>query len=209
MGARFPAPPGRRETASGQLRVWATSLHANRALLEADIANLEAARDRCSPLAVFMTAAAPGLITHMTANQHYASHEEYVGALADAMKAEYDAIHAAGFVLQFDCPDLASWGRTTYPYPGATFEDWRRVARQNVEATQRSDAGHPARGYEDACVLGELRRAAYPRRRDRYATSSTYSYTRDPPGSRSEHPTRAMSMSGPFSRMSSCLRVKS
>ena len=28
-------------------------------------------------------------------------------ALADLMKAEYDAIHRAGFVLQLDCPDLA------------------------------------------------------------------------------------------------------
>jgi 5-methyltetrahydropteroyltriglutamate--homocysteine methyltransferase len=117
--------------------------YVNRGLLEADIANLEAARDACSPLAVFMTAAAPGLITHMTANQHYSSHEEYVGALAEAMKTEYDAIHAAGFVIQFDCPDLASWGRTTYPYPGATFEDWRRVARLNVEALNEATRDIP------------------------------------------------------------------
>ena len=33
--------------------------------------------------------------------------EEYVFALADVMRREYEAIVAAGFVLQIDCPDLA------------------------------------------------------------------------------------------------------
>jgi len=56
---------------------------------------------------VFMSAASPGVISLYLANQYYPSSEEYIGALAEAMKTEYDAIHAAGLLLQLDCPDLA------------------------------------------------------------------------------------------------------
>jgi 5-methyltetrahydropteroyltriglutamate--homocysteine methyltransferase len=54
-----------------------------------------------------MSAASPGVIAIFQQNQYYGSDEEYIAALADAMKTEYDAIHAAGLVLQLDCPDLA------------------------------------------------------------------------------------------------------
>ena len=55
-----------------------------------------------------MTAASPGVIALFMPNQFYGSDDEYISALADAMKEEYDAIHAAGIVLQIDCPDLAA-----------------------------------------------------------------------------------------------------
>lgn len=45
-------------------------------------------------------------------NRYYPSTDEYQFALAEAMKAEYDAIYQAGLVLQLDCPDLAcDWAR--------------------------------------------------------------------------------------------------
>lgn len=81
---------------------------------QTDIDNLRAAVDGSGARDAFMTAASPGVIAVFLANRHYASHEEYVFALADAMKVEYDLIHEAGFVLQVDCPDLAmarhTWG---------------------------------------------------------------------------------------------------
>jgi 5-methyltetrahydropteroyltriglutamate--homocysteine methyltransferase len=40
-------------------------------------------------------------------NAHYDSHERYIMALAREMRKEYELIHARGFVLQLDCPDLA------------------------------------------------------------------------------------------------------
>ena len=55
----------------------------------------------------FMNAASPGVISAFQSNHYYASHEAYVDAIVAAMKPEYDAIVAAGFVLQLDCPDLA------------------------------------------------------------------------------------------------------
>ena len=51
--------------------------------------------------------ASPGIIATYLPNRHYASDHDYVWAIAEAMKTEYDAIHQAGFTLQLDCPDLA------------------------------------------------------------------------------------------------------
>ena len=55
----------------------------------------------------FMTAPSPGIVATTMINQHYASHEAYLMALADALSNEYRAIHEAGHVLQIDSPDLA------------------------------------------------------------------------------------------------------
>jgi 5-methyltetrahydropteroyltriglutamate--homocysteine methyltransferase len=116
--------------------------YANREPLDADIANLRAAAEASSPHDVFMSAASPGVISLFLQNQHYGSHEEYLEALADAMKTEYDAIHEAGFVLQIDCPDLAM-GRHIQ-FPDATLEDWRRTVRTHVDALNRATRDIPA-----------------------------------------------------------------
>jgi 5-methyltetrahydropteroyltriglutamate--homocysteine methyltransferase len=55
----------------------------------------------------FMTAVSPGTAATILLNAHYDSHERYIAALAREMKKEYELIHARGFVLQLDCPDLA------------------------------------------------------------------------------------------------------
>ena len=55
----------------------------------------------------FMTAPSPGIVATTMINQHYASHEDYMMALATALGHEYRAIHEAGLVLQIDSPDLA------------------------------------------------------------------------------------------------------
>ena len=75
--------------------------------VERDIARLKAAVGG-RPCEVFMTAVSPGQAARFLGNAYYPSHEAYLRALGKAMKREYDAIAAAGFVLQVDCPDLAS-----------------------------------------------------------------------------------------------------
>src|SRR5258708_15361515 len=55
----------------------------------------------------FMTAVSPGTDATILLNAYYDSHERYVMALAREMRKEYELIHARGFVLQLDCPDLA------------------------------------------------------------------------------------------------------
>jgi 5-methyltetrahydropteroyltriglutamate--homocysteine methyltransferase len=80
----------------------------NRNAMQADVRNLRAALAAHDGAAdAFMNAASPGVISAFQSNRYYATHEAYVDAIVDAMKPEYDAIVAAGFVLQLDCPDLA------------------------------------------------------------------------------------------------------
>ncbi|MGE3846826.1 MAG: cobalamin-independent methionine synthase II family protein [Gammaproteobacteria bacterium] len=55
----------------------------------------------------FMTAACPGIVCTTLGNKYYDSHEAYVRAVAREMRKEYELIHARGYVLQLDCPDLA------------------------------------------------------------------------------------------------------
>jgi 5-methyltetrahydropteroyltriglutamate--homocysteine methyltransferase len=62
----------------------------------------------------FMTAPSPGIIAAAVKNEHYATLEAYVGALAEALRLEYEAIARHGFVLQIDCPDLALEKHRTY-----------------------------------------------------------------------------------------------
>jgi 5-methyltetrahydropteroyltriglutamate--homocysteine methyltransferase len=72
-----------------------------------DIANLRAAVKHHKPVDAFLNAASPGVVAAFQPNQYYPTHETYVMAIAEAMREEYEAIVAGGFVLQIDCPDLA------------------------------------------------------------------------------------------------------
>src|SRR5271155_1181501 len=75
--------------------------------LKEDLANLKAALAQVGAVEGFMTAASPGLVPVFQNNRHYPTYEAYVEAIAAAMQAEYEAIVAAGFVLQLDCPEPA------------------------------------------------------------------------------------------------------
>ncbi|KAA1189129.1 cobalamin-independent methionine synthase II family protein [Pseudohalioglobus sediminis] len=74
--------------------------------LQEDLDNFRAAVTAHAPTEGFMNAASPGVIALFQPNQYYAGHEAYLQALADAMRAEYEAIVDAGFILQLDSPDL-------------------------------------------------------------------------------------------------------
>lgn len=93
------------------------------------------------PVKGFMNAASPGLITAFQPNQYYPSHEAYLADLVDAMRPEYEAIAAAGFLLQLDCPDLAMSRHTGYQ--DACEEDFLGIARANVEALNAATAAIP------------------------------------------------------------------
>jgi len=116
--------------------------YADREMLDADILNLRAATVDSGATDVFMSSASPGVISFFHENQFYPTHEEYVAALAAAMKTEYDAIHDAGFILQIDCPDLAM-GRHNQ-WPDKSLEEWRRIAMMHVEALNEATRDIPA-----------------------------------------------------------------
>lgn len=75
--------------------------------LQKDIDNFKAAMAAHGIDRGFMNAASPGVISLFLQNSHYGSREQYLAALADAMKEEYETIIANGLDLQLDCPDLA------------------------------------------------------------------------------------------------------
>ncbi len=61
---------------------------------------------------VFLTSTAPGSLEVYRRNRYYKNDEDYVFALAEAMRIEYEAIAAAGLILQIDDAWLpALWDR--------------------------------------------------------------------------------------------------
>jgi 5-methyltetrahydropteroyltriglutamate--homocysteine methyltransferase len=81
---------------------------------------------------IFMTSPSPGQIARYLKNRYYKSDEEYIYALADAMRREYQAIVEAGFILQLDCPDLAMLRHMVYL--NLPLEDYRKIIAVNVAA---------------------------------------------------------------------------
>ena len=103
--------------------------------LERDLANLRKAvggETGQKEDAVFMSSASPGVIDVFMSNTFYKTHEEFIWALAQGMRTEYEAIANAGFVLQIDCPDLAM-GRHS-KYKDQSLEEFRKTAAMHVEA---------------------------------------------------------------------------
>ena len=113
----------------------------DRAPLERDLANLAAAVDTVKPVEAFLNAASPGVLTKFVPNIHYADEDAYVDALSAAMKVEYEAIHAAGFLLQIDCPDLGSARHNQYKH--LTDAEFLRIAERNVAALNAATTNIP------------------------------------------------------------------
>ena len=110
--------------------------------LHADIANMQSALALNAAVGAFMNAASPGVIALFQPNEFYATHEEYLHALAEAMRPEYEAIVAAGFVLQLDCPDLGL-GRHMM-FKDKPEAEYIRLAHQHVDALNTALRNIPA-----------------------------------------------------------------
>ena len=89
--------------------------------LQKDIANLTSAMAAEGVERGFMNAASPGVISLFLQNAHYKTREDYLFALADAMREEYRTILDAGLDLQLDCPDLALSRHMVRPLPDGGF----------------------------------------------------------------------------------------
>jgi len=81
--------------------------YADRRPLERDIARFRGGLDGVDVGDAFMNAPSPGIVALFLPNEYYDSTADYLSALADALKTEYEAILDAGFYLQVDAPDLA------------------------------------------------------------------------------------------------------
>jgi 5-methyltetrahydropteroyltriglutamate--homocysteine methyltransferase len=81
---------------------------------------------------LFMTAASPGVIAFFFEDRYYGERGQYLAALADAMRPEYEAIAESGITLQLDCPDLAMARHTIFA--DRDLDEFRREITLNVEA---------------------------------------------------------------------------
>ena len=100
--------------------------------LQKDISNLKAAMSANGKARGFMNAASPGVISLFLQNDFYKTREEYLSALAEAMKAEHETIVASGLDLQLDCPDLALSRHMLFN--DLSDDEFLKVAASHVEA---------------------------------------------------------------------------
>ena len=113
----------------------------DRAAAAADAENLKAALAGARAEEGFLTAASPGVISLFFRNEHYPNHEAYLFAIAEAMRQEYEAIAAAGFVVQVDCPDLGM-GRHIQ-YADLDMQGFRKAAELHIAALNHALARVP------------------------------------------------------------------
>ncbi len=108
--------------------------------LQTDLDNLKAALKGVTVADVFVPSISPSNIEDWNRNDYYKSPEEYLYAIAEAMREEYRAIVAAGFLVQIDDPQLV----THYVVnPTATIEQCRKWAQMHVEALNHALKGIP------------------------------------------------------------------
>ena len=110
--------------------------------LEDDLRRMMAAMAAHSATAGFMNAASPGVIALFQPNEFYSTQDAYLEALAEAMRPEYEAIVAAGLILQLDSPDLGL-GRHMM-YKDRSDEDYLKLIGGHVEALNHALRNVPA-----------------------------------------------------------------
>jgi 5-methyltetrahydropteroyltriglutamate--homocysteine methyltransferase len=115
--------------------------HADMAPLNRDISHFQAAIDASDPVDAFMNGASPGVLVNYVPNMHYPDNDAYRDALVAAMRPEYEAIHAAGFVLQLDCPDLAGSRHTDQQ--ALSDDEFLVFAEKSIEALNEATKNIP------------------------------------------------------------------
>ncbi|MEX0706680.1 MAG: cobalamin-independent methionine synthase II family protein [Woeseia sp.] len=99
--------------------------------LQSDLRMFGTAIDAHKPLEAFMNSASPGVIALFQPNEFYKTHDDYLEALAEAMRAEYEGITDAGLLLQLDSPDLGL-GRHML-FKDRSDAEYQKLAGRHVE----------------------------------------------------------------------------
>jgi 5-methyltetrahydropteroyltriglutamate--homocysteine methyltransferase len=108
--------------------------------LQADIDNLKAALKGTSPVDVFIPAVSPSSCVGLMENRYYKDDEEHLYAVAEVLRVEYQAIVAAGFMVQIDDPRLAM---NYMLNPELSVEEQREWARKRIAALNHALRGIP------------------------------------------------------------------
>ena len=130
VGDRAPAFP----TATGAVS------YTGQDAIASDIAHLKTGLATAGIDQGFITALSPGSASRI-GNEFYASEEEFIWAMADALREEYRAVIDAGLILQIDDPSIAeNWDQIN---PAPTVEDYLAFTRIRVEALNHALRGLP------------------------------------------------------------------
>jgi 5-methyltetrahydropteroyltriglutamate--homocysteine methyltransferase len=89
----------------------------------------------------FISAASPGVVSFFLSDNYYHDHGRYIRAIAEAMKTEYDAIIAAGYILQVDCPDLAM--SRHIQFKDLSLAEFRKTIELHIDALNHALADVP------------------------------------------------------------------
>jgi methionine synthase II (cobalamin-independent) len=174
-GLSFPEFYAGTHAASRQTHMVCTGpiTYKGHARLQRDIDNLKAALDGAKVEEVFMPAISPSNIEDWQRNAYYKSQEEYVFAIAEAMREEYEAIVKAGLLLQIDDPRLVTY---YIIHPEASIADCRKWAEVRVSALNHA-LRNIARENPFPHLLRHQYGAAHPRhgaqRRRRHHSENT------------------------------------
>jgi 5-methyltetrahydropteroyltriglutamate--homocysteine methyltransferase len=106
----------------------------------ADIAHLKAALNGARAEEAFVTAISPTNLEMYFENSYYRSEDEYLFALAEAMREEYKAIVEAGFVLQIDDPRLITHYNRA---PDISLAENRKFMELRIEVLNHALQGIP------------------------------------------------------------------
>ncbi len=110
-------------------------------IVATDIANFKAALAGLDTEEAFIPAVAPGTMELQRRNEYYATEEEYLYAIADAMHEEYRAIVDAGYILQIDDPRIVTQYDT--PDPAMSIQEYRKFAELRIDALNHALKGLP------------------------------------------------------------------
>jgi len=138
-GAPTTDPDG--APAEGKVWVCVGPITYDTAAVERDIANLKAALEGAQVTDAFLPVVAPAS-AYWLGNEYYASDEEFVYALADALHEEYKRIVEAGFLVQVDDAVLLHEYDSILSL-GGSVADYRKWAELRVEALNHALSGLP------------------------------------------------------------------
>jgi 5-methyltetrahydropteroyltriglutamate--homocysteine methyltransferase len=134
LAGSAPARRQRRPVCVGPVR------YKGHAQTKADIDHLKTALAQAGIEEGFMTSVAPASFARGE-DLHYKTEEDFVAAVADAIRDEYKAIIDAGLVLQIDDPSLPDNWDMIYPEP--SLEEFKKFSRVRIEALNYALRGLP------------------------------------------------------------------
>jgi 5-methyltetrahydropteroyltriglutamate--homocysteine methyltransferase len=120
--------------------------------IQEDLRNFARGVAAGKPADAFLNAASPGVIAIFQPNEYYKTLDEYLEAAAEALRVEYEAIVAAGFLVQIDAPDLGM-GRHTM-YRDASVGEYLARAARHVEVLNHALRNVPAARVRMHCCWG-------------------------------------------------------